>query len=156
MVPGQYSAHGSYGFSETGLRLPLQCTFSVEEFPNALTIEGQTQQGGERPVYPFRCKLERDAQSQSQAEASVTVAGISTLSGRISLLGPTIELLAYDLPSNTVLSTRVVPLEKPRIYELSGFLSLHGLNWFPFHFRVVPTEMEAALSNVVGISSRRA
>jgi hypothetical protein len=153
--PGSYSAEGSYGFTETGLRLPFHASFSVELFPDHLTIEGRGRQHSGRPDYPFRCSVERDPHSQSQAEVSVTVASIAPLTGRVSLTGPTLEMLAYDLASNSVMSARVVPLDKPRLYELSGFLSLHGLGWFPFHFRVVPTETQEALANVVGISSRR-
>jgi len=155
LLPGEYSADGSYGFSETGLRLPFRSSFNVELSPHQLCMRGRVRQHTGRQTYPFTLTLARDKDSQSQAEVTVALDTLVTVTGRVALVGPTVELLAYDLESNSVLSARVVPLDRPRIYEISGFLSLHGLNWFPFWFRVIPAEPHLALENVVGIESRR-
>ena len=122
----------------------------------ALVLEGRARQHSGRPEYGFRCQLDRDPHSQSQANATVTIATIPSLTGRMSLVGPTRELLASDLESRNQLSARIVPMEKPGIYELSGLLALGGKQWFPFHFRVVPTESRAALENVVALPKRTA
>ena len=98
--------------------------------------------------------LAHDDASQSQAEVTVVLDAVATVTGRVALLGPTIELLAYDLESNSILSARLVPLDRPRIYEISGFLSLHGLGWFPFWFRILPAEPHLAREKVVGLESR--
>ena len=124
--------------------------------PAALVLEGRARQHSGRPEYGLRLQLDRDPHSQSQADATVSIATIPPLKGRMSLTGPTNELLASDLAAQNQLSARIVPLDKPRIYELSGFLALGGKLWFPFHFRVVPTESHAALSNVVAIPKRSA
>jgi hypothetical protein len=155
LLPGEYSADGSYGFSETGLRLPFQSSFTVELSSRQLSMRGRARQHAGRQTYSFTLTLARDKESQSQAEVTIALDALVTVTGRVALLGPTVELLAYDLESNSVLSARVVPLDRPRIYEVSGFLSLHGLKWFPFWFRVVPAEPHQALENVVGIESRR-
>ena len=151
---GQYFAEGSYGFSETTLRLPIESNFSVEIYPAYVVVEGKAQQHSGRPVYPFRVLLSRDLNSQSQADVNVTIAGVPELIGRMSLIGPTCELLANDPPNQNQLSARVVPLEKPRMYEISGLLALDGKKWLPFNFRVVPTEAELALENVVAMPKR--
>jgi hypothetical protein len=143
--PGHYHGDGSYGFSESGLRLPFECTFRAEVMPAVLVLEGRARQHSGRPEYSFKLQLDRDPQSQSQADATVSIATIPSLKGRMSLTGPTNELLASDPGTQNQLSARIVPLDKPRIYELSGFLALGGKLWFPFHFRVVPTESHAAL-----------
>jgi hypothetical protein len=154
--PGHYHAGGSYGFSESGLRLPMECGFLVEILPAAAVLEGKARQHSGRPEYAIRVQLDRDLHSQSQVEATVNIASIPSLKGRMSMVAPTFELLASDSPSLNQLSARVVPMEKPRIYEISGFLALNGKGWFPFHFRVVPTEAHEAMSNVVGLPQRSA
>ena len=156
LEPGRYVADGSYGFSETGLRLPFESSFSVEQLPLYLLIEGKARQPGGRQAYRFRVRLDRDTNSQSQADASVSISGVPELRGRASLVGPTRELLAFDPANENQLSARVVPLDKPRIYEISGLLGLTGKGWFPFHFRVVPTEARAALENVIALPKRTA
>ena len=152
--PGHYFAEGSYGFSETALRLPIESNFSVEVYPAYLLIEGKGQQHSGRPVYPFRVLLSRDMNSQSQAEISITITGVPELTGRASLVGPTSELMTNDTDHQNLLSARVVPLAKPRTYEISGLLVLGGKSWLPFHFRVVPTEAEVALENIVTLQKR--
>ena len=150
---GHYAAHGSYGLSESSIDLPLEAHFAVESFPNELVIDGKWQQHSGRPNYAFRIELNRDHTSQSQADASVTASGVGSFSGRMSLRGPTLELLAGDPSTGSHLSARFVPMDKPRIYEVSGIVSAKG-NWFPFHLRVVP--MEAELSKVVALPKRSA
>jgi hypothetical protein len=135
--PGYYHAGGSYGFSESGLRLPMECGFRFEILPSAAVLEGKARQHSGRPEYGVRVQLDRDLHSQSQVEATVTIATIPSLRGRMAI-------------------ARVVPTEKRRIYEISGLLALGGKAWFPFHFRVVPTEAEAAMSNVVALPQRSA
>jgi hypothetical protein len=152
--PGPYFAEGSYGFSETGLRLPFESHFSVEASPSHLLLEGVAQQDRGAPAYRFQVQLLRDNGSQSQADARVSVATIPELTGRMSLRGPTLELLANDLAHNNQISARLVPMDKPRTYEVSGCLALGGKAWFPFHFRFSPTHAEATLANVVAIRKR--
>jgi hypothetical protein len=94
--------------------------------------------------------------SQSQADVTVVIAGIPQLKGRMSLVGPTRELIASDAEHQNQVSARIVPLDRPRIYELSGIVALGGKQWFPFHFRMVPTESMEALSNVVALPKRSA
>ena len=151
--PGKYFASGSYGVSESAIGMPLEASFSVESLPNNLVIEGTWQQHSGRPTYTFRVEFARDQQSQSQAQVIVAAFGVGRLGGRISLRGPTLELLAADAATKSSLSARLVPMEKPRIYEISGAVALNGEVWFPFHLRVVPTETREALSNVVRISA---
>jgi hypothetical protein len=119
-------------------------------------LEGKARQHSGRPEYGVRVQLDRDLHSQSQVEATVTIATIPSLRGRMAIVGPTFELLAADLTNLNQISARVVPTEKRRIYEISGLLALGGKAWFPFHFRVVPTEAEAAMSNVVALPQRSA
>jgi hypothetical protein len=149
--PGHYLGQGSYGISAAAIGMPLEAHFAVESFPNTLVIDGKWQQHSGRPTFAFRVELRRDELSQSQAEASVTATAFGLLAGRMSMRGPTLELLATDPANGHLLSARVVPLEKPRIYELSGIIAVNGKQWFPFHLRVVPTEARSALSNVVQI-----
>jgi hypothetical protein len=154
--PGYYHAGGSYGFSESGLRLPMECGFRFEILLSAAVLEGKARQHSGRPEYGVRVQLDRDPHSQSQVEATVTIATIPPLKGRMAIAGPTLELLAADLTNLNQISARVVPMEKRRIYEISGLLSLGGRQWFPFQFRVVPTEAETAMSNVVALPQRSA
>jgi hypothetical protein len=154
-LPGQYFAEGSYGL-ESGLSLAFESNFAVEAFPEHLVVEGKARHRSSGTVYPFRVQLSRDKASQSQADASITIPGVPELKGRACLAGPTRELLANDPANQNQISARVVPLEAPRVYELSGILCLGGKAWFPFCFRAVPTEAEVALENVVAFPKRTA
>lgn len=150
--PGHYFAEGSYGFSETGMRLHFECHLVVETFEDHLVIEGAGRRSG--VSYPFRVQLLRDAASQTQADAKISIATIPELAGRMSLSGPTLELLGGDVAHENQISARLVPLERNRIYEVSGCLALGGKTWFPFHFRLLPTEKEIAHENVVPFAKR--
>ncbi len=154
IAPGRYRAEGSYGFSDTGLRLGIECTFSVAALPDALVLEGRARRRDGGPEFPLRLQLDHDADAPAQAHAAIALAAIPELTGRVSLSGPTRELLAADWASRNQLSARIVPLEGPRRYELSGFLALDATGWFPFHFRVAPAEPEEALENVVALHKR--
>ncbi|WP_171092344.1 hypothetical protein [Usitatibacter rugosus] len=151
---GTYHAHGSHGLSASSTHLPLEAHFEAESFPNALVLEGKWQTHSDRPAYAFRVELSRDHTSQSQADATVTATGVGVLSGRMSMRGPTLELLASDSSSGSQLSARFVPMEKSRTYEISGIVSFKGQYWFPFHFRAVP--LETALAKVVALPKRSA
>jgi hypothetical protein len=154
IAPGQYFAHGTYGFSESASRLPLAAEFMVKHLPNTLSIDGHIQREGTTQRHAFSCLFQRDDHSQSQATVLVTFSSISHLAGRVSLVGPTVEVLACDLAANVALSARILSLEKKREYEVSGLLSLLGQGWFPFHLRAVPNEDRAAFANVVGIAGK--
>jgi len=153
---GRYFAQGSYGISESGVAMPLEGHFSVESFPNSLVIEGKWQQHSGRPTYAVRVEIVRDPTSQSQGAVMVAASGLGQFTGRMSLRGPTLELIAADPVNGHQLSARVVPLEKPRIYELSGIVAVKAERWFPFHLRAVPAEAEMALSKVVALPKRSA
>jgi hypothetical protein len=152
---GRYFAQGSYGITESGISMPLEAHFSVESFPNAVVLDGKWQQHSGRPTHAFRVELTRDSASQSQAAVTVAASGIGSLTGRMSLRGPTLELLVADSSCGHQLSARLVPLDKPRIYEISGIVSVKAELWFPFHLRVVPMEAESAMSNVVHVLGGR-
>jgi len=155
LLPGQYLAYGTYGL-ESGLNLEFAGPFRVESFPDDLSIEGKVQHRRSDTTYPFRASLTRDEFSKSQALASITIAGMPELKGRACLVPPTREVLASEPHSLNQLSVRVVPLESPRVYEVTGILALGGKTWFPFHFRVTPMEAEVALENVVALPKRSA
>ena len=150
---GRYFAEGSYGINESAVQLPLVGHFSVECMPNDVVFDVKWQQHSGRPTYAFRIEISRDATSQSQASARITGTNVGELIGRVTLRGPTRELLAYDAANGHHLSARFVPLETPGIYELSGLISING-QWFPFHARVVPAESEMALPKVVALPKR--
>ena len=130
--------------------------FKVESFPDDLSIEGKVQHRRGDTSYPFRARIIRDQSSKAQAAASITIAGLPELRGRACLVPPTREILTSDSLGHNQLSVHVVPLEAPRVYEVTGILALGGRSWFPFNFRVTPTEAEVALENVVALPKRTA
>jgi hypothetical protein len=153
--PGKYFAHGTHGLSEGHVRVQIQIQAEVEAFPNALTIDGEARHGPNARL-GFHCELKRDDLSQTQTEAAVSVTGLFKVSGRAAILGSTVEVLASDPSTGSVLSARFVPSEESLEYELSGVLCLNGVRWFPFYFRAGPTESREALANVVGIHTKKA
>ena len=153
LLPGHYYAYGTYGL-ESGLTLEFAGPFTVESFPDDLSIEGKVQHRRSETSYPFRARISRDKSSTSQAVAVITIAGLPELKGRACLVGTTREILTSDSLNLNQLSVRVAPLEAPRVYEVAGILALGGKAWFPFSFRVTPTEAEVALENVVALPKR--
>ena len=150
---GRYFADGSYGVNESSVEMPLQGHFSVEIMPNTVVIDGKWQQHSGRPTFAFRVEISRDHTSQSQASVRVVGSEVGELVGRFTLRGRTRELLALDAAKGHQLSARIVPTEKPRIYEISGLIAVNE-HWFPFNLRLLPAEGERALSKVVALPKR--